>query len=91
METQAPHNESQEEKSRPVTKAELKKAIKAFCLQCMGNQPGLVSTCPSVKSCPLWPVRKPGGPRWLVKADISDERRAEMAANFRERIGSGKA
>ena len=76
---------------RPVTKIELKNAIKAFCLQCMGGQTGLVTTCPSANFCPLWPVRKPGGPRWLVKAEISDERRAEMAALLKSRLNNNKS
>jgi len=38
-----------------------KKAIRAFCLQCMGSEDGtsggsMVKACPSV-CCPLWPFR----------------------------------
>ena len=32
------------------------KAIRAFCLECVGHQPGAVRTCAD-ELCPLWPYR----------------------------------
>lgn len=32
------------------------KAMRAFCIQCMGHQPGLVKGC-KTESCPLYPYR----------------------------------
>jgi len=54
---------------KPALPQELtrKKAIRAFCLQCMGSEDGvqgnsLVKGCPSC-CCPLWPYRLSGAPK----------------------------
>jgi len=81
-----PLSDSEQKNDRPVTRTELQNAIRAFCAQCMGNQPSLVTSCPSENHCPLWPVRKPGGPRWQVKREISDEQRERLT----EQLAKGR-
>ncbi len=38
------------------------RAIRAFCLECVGDSPSEVEACPSVRTCPLWPYRKGHSP-----------------------------
>ena len=51
-------------------------AIKAFCVDCMGDQPRLVKEC-ATKSCPLWPYRT--GHNTNSKRAMTEEQR-QMAA-----------
>lgn len=51
-------------------------AIKAFCIDCMGDQPRLVKDC-TTKSCPLWPYRT--GHNTNSKRTMTEEQR-QMAA-----------
>ena len=50
--------------------------IKAFCVDCMGDQPRLVKEC-TTKSCPLWPYRT--GHNTNSKRTMTEEQR-QMAA-----------
>lgn len=51
-------------------------AIKAFCVDCMGDQPRLVKEC-ATKSCPLWFYRI--GHNTNSKRTMTEEQR-QMAA-----------
>lgn len=46
-------------KERKVPRGTYKKAIRKFCLECVGNQPKEVKLCTG-KDCPLWPYRMGG-------------------------------
>lgn len=60
------------------------KAIRAFCLGCVGNSPNEVKLCPSEK-CPLHPFRFGKNPyRTTVKRELTDEQRAALADRLRK-------
>jgi hypothetical protein len=60
------------------------KAIRLFCLDCMGGSPGDVASCAS-QACPLHPFRMGVG----FKLDLTDEQRAERAARA-DRLNAGR-
>lgn len=64
------------------------KAIRAFCLECVGNSPQEVRLCPAV-GCPLYHWRFGKKPD-CFKREISDEERATMRERFVSRMGIGK-
>ena len=46
------------------------KAMRLFCIYCMGSQPKLVEGCDSKRSCYLWPYRM--GRRPIVDSSASE-------------------
>lgn len=52
------------------------KAIRAFCLECLGNSPMEVAKC-SHKVCPVYPFRFGKDPG--RKMDLSDEQRQKLS------------
>lgn len=66
------------------------KAIREFCLGCVGHSAHEVKLCPSVK-CPLYPFRFGKNP-FLPKREFTDEQKAaaaERLARARERKKNG--
>ena len=53
------------------------KAIRAFCVDCMGGSYNEVKQCSS-ESCPLYPFRLGKNPYW-TKREMTDEQRAAAA------------
>lgn len=46
-------------------------AIRAFCVQYMGGHVNYVTSCPSEKTCPLWPFRMGKNPFHKGRTDRS--------------------
>ena len=66
------------------------KAIRAFCIKCMGDQAYLVKDCPT-KICPLKPFRFGKNP--FIKRDMTDEQKesaVERLLRARDRINNNK-
>lgn len=64
------------------------RAIRAFCVQCMGS-PYETNNCPSSPGsqfpCPLYPFRQGKNP-YREKKDLSEEERALLADRLRENL-----
>ncbi len=58
------------------------KAIREFCLGCVGNSSNEVKMCPSVK-CPLYPFRFGKNP-YRTKREMSEEQREAAAERLRK-------
>ena len=58
------------------------KAIRAFCLDCMGGSPGEVKRCSS-EDCPLWSFRFGKSP-FRAKREMTEEQRAAAAERLRK-------
>ena len=58
-------------------------AIKAFCIDCMGDQPRLVKEC-TTQSCPLWPYRLGKGNARRAMTEEQRQAAAERLKKARE-------
>ena len=61
-----------------TTKATILKAIRAQCIECMGNQPFLIEGCTSPK-CSLYPYRSGKDPRPSKKVNPDNIKKAQAA------------
>lgn len=61
------------------------KAIRKFCLVCLGGSPDEIRRCTD-ETCPLYPFRFGKDPG--RKLDLTDEQRQEMAETFKKRLKS---
>lgn len=60
------------------------KAIRAFCMQCMGEDYNLIKDCeplPTKESCPLWPFRTGKNPN-ISEATRTKRRELAKSRNF---------
>lgn len=65
------------------------KAIRVFCLECVGHQTGAVRTCAD-ELCPLWPYRMgtdPGREQAQRKGLVEPEEPAQAEEREEERAG----
>ena len=60
------------------------KAIRAFCLDCCGDNRSFVKDCPSAK-CALYPFRLGKNP-YRMKRELTEEQKQEL----KNRLESGK-
>lgn len=60
------------------------KAIRANCIECMGNQANLVKDC-SITRCPLWPFRMGKNPFRKPRSEEQRQAAAERMAAMREK------
>ena len=47
-------------------------AIRAFCIQCMGYQPGAVKDCTAGRFCPLYPYRMNRRPKNSTQISMTE-------------------
>lgn len=70
----------------PMPTAPLK-AIRAFCVECMGGSVYAVKDCPSAPGtryqCPLYPFRQGINP-YREKRVLTEERKAELAKQLQD-------
>ena len=57
--------------------------IRRNCIDCVGNQPGLVRSC-TITWCPYWPYRMGFNP--FNRRELSEEQRQEMAERARRQF-----
>lgn len=57
------------------------KAIKEYCIDCMGGQPRLVKGCTAL-NCPLYPYRT--GHNTTIKREMTDEQRKELSERMKK-------
>lgn len=58
------------------------KAIRAFCLECSGDSPAEVKSCP-VEKCPLYPFRLGKNP-YRQRREMTEEQKRVLADRLRE-------
>lgn len=57
------------------------KAIKEYCIDCMGGQQRLVKGC-TAPNCPLYPYRT--GHNTTAKREMTDEQRKELSERMKK-------
>ena len=67
------------EPAEPITSP--LKAIRANCVDCMGEQRSLVRDC-DLRGCPLWPYRLGKNP-FRVNRNLTPEQRSEIGERLR--------
>lgn len=68
---------------RPVLKA-----IREYCIECMGNEKGEVTRC-EITYCPLWPYRFATNPFHTIQK--SEKQKAEQTARLMKVRGKQKS
>lgn len=62
------------------------KYIRAYCIQCVANQPKEVELCP-IEDCPLHPFRMGKNPfRKKVERNLTEEQRDELRSRLAEAV-----